>query len=85
MRKCAGPALAEAGARPVMMNIVDVFCKACLAALLVSFPAASQTIEEQVGLRLIIVRSEAEATSLLNQIQSGQSFEEIAKAHSVDP
>ena len=50
-----------------------------------STPAASQTSDVQVGLRLIVVRTEAEAVSLLYQIQSGQSFEEIAKAHSVDP
>jgi len=44
----------------------------------------SQTPEEQVGLRLIAVRTEAEAGSLLKQIQSGDSFEGVAKAHSTD-
>jgi tetratricopeptide (TPR) repeat protein len=52
---------------------------------LISLPAASQNPDEQIGLRLIAVRTEAEATSLLNQIRSGQSFEAIAQAHSVDP
>jgi tetratricopeptide (TPR) repeat protein len=47
--------------------------------------AVSQTPEERIGLRLIAVRTEAEAASLRNQIQSGQSFERIAKAHSMDP
>jgi len=51
---------------------------------LLASPALSQTLQEQVGLRLIAVRTEAEATSLLNEIQSGQSFEETAKAHSTD-
>jgi tetratricopeptide (TPR) repeat protein len=53
--------------------------------LLLTSPALSQTPDDQVGLRLIAVRTEAEATILLDQIRSGQSFEEIAKAHSVDP
>jgi tetratricopeptide (TPR) repeat protein len=44
----------------------------------------SQTAEEQIGLRLIVVRTEAEAASLLQQIQSGQPFEAIAKVHSID-
>jgi tetratricopeptide (TPR) repeat protein len=47
--------------------------------------AAPQTPAEQIGLRLIAVRTEAEAADLLHQIQSGQSFESIAKAHSIDP
>src|SRR5437762_1184515 len=55
------------------------------AALLLSPPAASQTPGAQIGLRLIVVRTEAEAAGLLNQIQSGKSFEEVAKAHSTDP
>ena len=54
----------------------------CLLCLLCSF---SQTPERQIGLRLIAVRTEAEAADLLRQIQSGQSFESIAKAHSSDP
>jgi len=40
--------------------------------------------EERIGLRLIAVRTEAEAASLLNQIQSGQSFEAIANK-AIDP
>jgi len=58
----------------------------CLLCLFVAIlPAASQSPEEQIGLRLIAVRTEAEAANLLNQIRSGQSFEAIAKAHSTDP
>ena len=56
-----------------------------LAVFLLLTPATSQTAQEPIGLRLIAVRTEAEAASLLEQIQSGQSFEAIAKAHSVDP
>src|SRR5262245_24658805 len=52
--------------------------------LLLSAPALSQTADEQIGLRLIAVKTESEATNLLNQIRSGQSFEEIAKTHSTD-
>src|SRR5437867_3857743 len=52
--------------------------------LLFCISALSQTPEEQIGLRLIAVRTEAEAASLLNQIQSGKSFEAMAKEHSVD-
>jgi hypothetical protein len=59
----------------------------CAFLWLISFsnPAAPQTQVEQIGLRLIAVRTEAEAASLLHQIQSGQSFEAVAKAHSIDP
>src|SRR5262249_45377840 len=48
-------------------------------------PALSQTVEEQIGLRLIVVRTEAEAQNVTRQIQSGESFDAIAKAHSTDP
>src|SRR5262249_24746017 len=44
----------------------------------------SQAQEERVGLRLIAVPTEAEAASLRRQIQSGESFEALAKAHSTD-
>ena len=53
--------------------------------LLLAAHAVSQTTDDQIGLRLIAVKTEAEATSLLAQIRSGQPFEEVAKAHSVDP
>jgi len=56
-----------------------------LPTFLLSASAASQAPEEQVGLRLIVVKTEAEASGLLKQIQSGQSFEVIAKANSIDP
>ena len=65
--------------------MTSVIVAGILAALLLSIPAASQTPEERIGLRLITVRTEGEAASLLNQIQSGQSFEAIARAHSIDP
>src|SRR5262245_42157093 len=55
-----------------------------LAALLISTPVASQTPEDQIGVRLIVVKTEAEAASLLNQIQSRQSFEKVAKKYSID-
>ena len=45
----------------------------------------SQSQEDRLGLRLIAVRTEAEASSLRAQIQAGASFEALAKAHSIDP
>ena len=44
----------------------------------------SQAQEATVGLRLIAVRTEAEAAGLRRQIQTGSSFEELAKEHSID-
>ena len=55
-----------------------------IVALLFAAPALSQTSDEQIGLRLISVRTQAEAQDLIRQIQSGQSFEAIAKANSND-
>jgi tetratricopeptide (TPR) repeat protein len=68
------------GARRAPLQFLSI-----LTVLLLSPPATSQSPEDQIGLRLIAVRTEAEAASLRNRIQSGQSFEEIAKAHSIDP
>jgi tetratricopeptide (TPR) repeat protein len=65
-------------------QLVHTFFSLIFAALLISTPAASQTPEDQIGVRLIVVKTEAEAASLRNQIQSGQSFEEVAKKHSID-
>lgn len=45
---------------------------------------ASQSQEERVGLRIIAVKTQAEAASLLRQIQAGGSFEALAREHSVD-
>lgn len=45
----------------------------------------SQSREERVGLRLIAVRTEAEAATLRAQIQAGASFEGLAREHSLDP
>ena len=55
-----------------------------------AFPPALRPLsisiqESRVGLRLIAVRTEAEAAALRAQIQTGVSFEELAKAHSIDP
>src|SRR5215472_10262920 len=55
------------------------------ACFLLAIPAASQTpAGEQIGLRMISVRTEVEAANILHEIQSGQSFEAMAKAHSTD-
>src|SRR5215831_14622395 len=56
-----------------------------LAPFLLAIPAASQTpASEQIGLRMISVGTEVEAANVLHEIQSGQSFEAMAKAHSTD-
>jgi tetratricopeptide (TPR) repeat protein len=44
----------------------------------------SQSREERVGLRLISVRTEAEAATLRAQIQAGAPFEALAREHSLD-
>jgi ankyrin repeat protein len=46
--------------------------------------AQPQQAEVQLGLRIIVVRSEAEAENLLNRLRSGERFEELAKALSLD-
>ena len=48
-----------------------------------SIPSIARSQEESIGLRLIEVRSEAEAAGILAQVQNGASFEALAKAHSV--
>lgn len=48
-------------------------------------PPLSQSQEERFGLRLIAVQTETEAAGLRRQIQTGVSFEELAKEHSKDP
>src|SRR5262250_1663489 len=55
------------------------------ALFLLVIPAASQTLAgEQIGLRMISVRTEVEVANVLREIQSGQFFEAMAKAHSTD-
>jgi tetratricopeptide (TPR) repeat protein len=55
--------------------------------LLLSFelftPSIVRSQEESIGLRIIEVRSEAEAVGIRAQVQSGASFEALARAHSV--
>jgi parvulin-like peptidyl-prolyl isomerase len=49
------------------------------------FPSITFSQEESVGLRLIEVRSESEAAGIRAQVQSGASFDALARAHSVHP
>jgi tetratricopeptide (TPR) repeat protein len=44
----------------------------------------SQNHEERFGLRILVVKTQAEAASLLRQIQAGASFDALAREHSVD-
>jgi tetratricopeptide (TPR) repeat protein len=46
-------------------------------------PSTAASQEESIGLRLIEVRSEAEAAGIRAQVQNGASFEELAKVRSV--
>src|SRR5688572_8860743 len=40
---------------------------------------------ERFGLRLIAVRTQAEATDLLNRLNAGQQFADLAQRYSADP
>jgi tetratricopeptide (TPR) repeat protein len=46
-------------------------------------PSIARSQAESVGLRLIEVRSEAEAAGIRAQVQNGASFDALARAHSV--
>jgi len=46
-------------------------------------PSLARIQEESIGLRIIEVRSEAEAAGIRAQVQSGASFEALARAHSL--
>ena len=46
-------------------------------------PSITLSQEESIGLRLIEVRSEAEAAGIRAEVQSGASFDALARAHSV--
>src|SRR5689334_13563257 len=49
----------------------------------VAVSAAAQA--EGVGLRMIVVKTEAEALDLRSRIAKGESFEELARKNSLDP
>lgn len=53
-------------------------------ALLASTIAAAPQDEAPVGLRMIVVRTEAEAASLLARLRAGEKFDELARTQSVD-
>src|SRR5947207_2559771 len=56
--------------------------------LLASLFAPVETIPQAadpIGLRLIILKTEAEAGAVLARMQAGEKFEDLARAHSVDP
>jgi tetratricopeptide (TPR) repeat protein len=48
------------------------------------FAAPSHSQGQRFGLRLIAVKTEAEAANLRSQLQAGASFEALAKQHSID-
>jgi TPR repeat protein len=53
--------------------------------LLLAIAAARDQESQRIGLRLILVKTEAEAAALLARITEGDSFEELARRFSIDP
>ena len=51
---------------------------------LISVACIAAQQESEFGLRLIVVRTEAEAADLRAEIEAGTSFDEVAREHSVD-
>ena len=69
--------------RPRLQLRMKQFFPLLLLSLELFIPSLARSQEESIGLRLIEVRSEAEAADIRAQVQSGASFEALAKAHSV--
>jgi ankyrin repeat protein len=57
---------------------------ATLALLALATPARSQT-DTPVGLRMIVLRTEADAMSVRARLEAGENFEDLARKQSVDP
>lgn len=53
--------------------------------LLLAIAAPRGQESQRIGLRLILVKTEAEAAALLARITEGDSFEELARRFSIDP
>ena len=68
-----------------LRHILLVLKIAFVLVIALSFQIFAAPQEVRIGLRLLAVRSEAEASSLRAQIQAGASFQALAKAHSIDP
>ena len=68
--------------REVTMKIVlgALVLLECLFAPVAAIPQAADLI----GLRLIVLRTEAEAADILARMQAGEKFEDLARNHSVD-
>src|SRR5262245_12475783 len=58
----------------------------CCLLLMLAAPAlaAVQQMEAPVGLRMIVVRTESDANSVLGRLRAGEKFEELAKTLSGD-
>jgi ankyrin repeat protein len=63
-----------------MKSFVWIFC------LLTIVPPAAdaQQTESPLGVRIIVVRTEMDATSILTRLRAGEKFDELAKSASVD-
>src|SRR5262245_34896668 len=69
--------------RPRLQLRMKQFLPLLLLSLELFIPSRSFAQEQPLGLRLIEVRSEAEASGIRTQVQNGVSFEALARAHSV--
>src|SRR5687767_12160239 len=47
-------------------------------------PAAALQAERPVGLRMIVVQTESQATGILARLQAGEKFDQLARTQSVD-
>ena len=65
----------------ITKRMLWVIAASCLVTPLVSAPQQA----DRVGLRLLVVETEAEAADLRRQIAEGAGFERLARAHSLDP
>jgi len=56
----------------------------CLVLMLAAPAFAAAQMEAPVGVRMIVVRTESDANSVLNRLRAGEKFEELAKTISTD-
>jgi len=69
--------------RPRLQSRMKQFFPLLLISLQLFLPSTSVSQEESIALRIIEVRSEAEAANIRAQVQSGASFETLARSRSV--
>ena len=57
----------------------------CYLSAVLALAAQAQQAATPVGLRIIVVRTEADAESIATRLRSGEKFDAVAKAQSLDP